>query len=96
MLEYLIYKSPYPLLDWHLFAFNFSIYNFFFSILEDERQLRPTTSSFILEKDCVAVSLFEDALKNHFFVKKYPTIKGMNKNIFFLSHDVFEKEVRTV
>ncbi|XP_065583318.1 uncharacterized protein LOC136042298 [Artemia franciscana] len=59
---------------------------------EDERQLRPTTSSFKLEKDCVAVSLFEAALKNNFFVKKYPTIKGMNKNIFFLSHDVFEKE----
>ncbi|XP_065567081.1 uncharacterized protein LOC136031433 isoform X2 [Artemia franciscana] len=60
--------------------------------VEDELQLRPTISSFDWEKASREVSLFEDALKNHFFVKKYPTIKGMNKNIFFLSHDVFEKE----
>ncbi|XP_065583340.1 uncharacterized protein LOC136042317 isoform X2 [Artemia franciscana] len=60
--------------------------------LEYERQLRPTTSSFGLGKDCLEVYLFEDALKNHFFVRRHPTIKGMSTNIFFLSHDVFEKE----
>ena len=32
-------------------------------------------------------------LKNHFSVWEYPSIKGMNKNVFFLSHQIYEKEV---
>ena len=54
-----------------------------------QHRMRPEVARLI------APAIYQ-SLRNHSSVLKYPDVKGVKKNVFFLAHEVLEKAVSTL